>query len=103
MDVQPEQVIENHGDQDIDHERYRDDQQVAEIPADQIDEQQQDGYAEQRAEVDFAVPRDVLRSVVGQRRGQFGREGRLKALHHRLDRRGDLEGCSCEARRPPRG
>ena len=53
MDVQPEQVIENHGDQDIDHERYRDDQQVAEIPADQIDEQQQDGYAEQRAEVDF--------------------------------------------------
>ena len=92
MDVQPEQVIENHGDQDIDHERYRDDQQVAEIPADQIDEQQQDGYAEQRAEVDFMqFPRDVLRSVVGQRRGQFGREGGLKALHLRLDRRGDLK------------
>lgn len=53
MDIQPEQVVKDHGDQDIDHERRHDDQQIAEIPADQIDEQQQDGDAEQRADVDF--------------------------------------------------
>lgn len=45
MDIQPEQVVKDHGDQDIDHERRHDDQQIAEIPADQIDEQQQDGDA----------------------------------------------------------
>ena len=92
MDIQPEQVVKDHGDQDIDHERRHDNQQIAEIPADQIDEQQQDGDAEQRADVDFMqFPRDVLRSVVGQRRGQFIWEGGLKALHLRLDRRGDLQ------------
>lgn len=53
MDIQPEQVVKYDCDQDIDHQCHHDDEQVAEIPAYKIDEQQQDGDAEQRADIDF--------------------------------------------------
>ena len=92
VNVQPEQVVEDHGDQDVHHERHQDDEQVAQVAADQEDEQQQDRHAQQRPDVYFIqLSGDVAGGVVVERRGDFGRKTRLQALHLRADRRGDAQ------------
>ena len=70
VNVQPEQVVEDHGDQDVHHERHQDDEQVAQVAADQEDEQQQDRHAQQRPDVYFLqLSGDVAGGVVVDRAG----------------------------------
>jgi len=92
VDVQVQEVVEDRRHEDIDGQRRGDDGQVAQVAAHGEDEREQDGDAEQRAQVDLLqLARDVFRGVVGERGRQLGRETLLEARHLLLDRRGHPE------------
>ena len=92
VDVQVQEVVEDRRHEDIDGQRRGDDGQVAQVAAHGEDEREQDGDAEQRAQVDLLqFARDVFRGVVGERGRQLGRETLLEARHLLLDRRGHPE------------
>ena len=69
VDVQVQEVVEDRRHEDIDGQRRGDDGQVAQVAAHGEDEREQDGDAEQRAQVDLLqFARDVFRGVVGDRK-----------------------------------